>query len=55
MKASKIKYKNSMVLFEIDLWELALQKLEEVLIPGKPLDGKKTVWAISMQKKEKVW
>ena len=35
-KASTIKYKNSEVLFKIDLWEFVLQKLEEISIPNNP-------------------
>ena len=40
-KASAIEYKNSKVLFKIDLWELALQKLKEVLVPSNPPDDSK--------------
>ena len=41
IEASIIKYKNSIILFAIDLWELALQKLEEIPIPSNPPDATK--------------
>ena len=40
-KTRLIKYENCEVLFEIDLLELALQKLEEILVPSNPPDDNK--------------
>ena len=37
-ETSAIKYENSKVLFEIEQWELVLQKLEEIPIPSNPPD-----------------
>ena len=35
---STIKYENSKVLFKIDLWELVLQRFEEIPVPSNPGD-----------------
>ena len=34
-------YQNKTVMFEIDPWELALQKLDEIPVPGNPPDDSK--------------
>ena len=47
-KVSVIEYENSKILFEIDLWELVLQKLREILVPSNPHDDCKTLWEISI-------
>ena len=53
-KASAIEYKNSKVLFEIDLWELALQKLKEILVPiNQPNDSKNGTSNINMEDNKK--
>ena len=38
VKTSVIKYEADEVLFEIDLWELALQKLDKIPLPSNPPD-----------------
>ena len=40
-KTSAIEYETDEALFEFDLWELALQKLNEVLVPSNPPDESK--------------
>ena len=40
-KTSAIQYEISEVLFEIDLWELALQKLDKILVHSNPPDDNK--------------
>ena len=50
MEASTLKYENSKVLFKIDLWDFALQKLEEIPIRRNHLMIIKTVQTISIFK-----
>ena len=38
-------------MFKIDLWELALQKLEEIPVPSNPPDDSKNGMAILIWKK----
>ena len=48
IEGSVIEYKNSEVLFEVDLWEIALQKLEEILVLNNPPDDNKNgtdIWS----------
>ena len=40
-KTSTVKYENGEVLFENDLWELALQKLDKIPVPSNPPDDNK--------------
>ena len=39
-KTSAIEYNNDKVLFKIELWELALQKCDEIQVPSNPPDIK---------------
>ena len=53
-KASTIDYTSSEPLFEIDLCEIALQKLEEIPIPSNPLDDNKNgMGNINMEESKK--
>ena len=54
IKASTIEYKNSEVLYRIDLWDLSLQKLVEILIPSNPPDDNKNgVGSINTEENKK--
>ena len=53
-ETSTIEYENSKVLFKVDLWELMLQKLEEILVPSNPPDGNKNnMGNINMEENKK--
>ena len=53
-KTSTIDYENTKVLFEIDLCELALQKLEEIPVSGNvPEDNKNGKGNINMEESKK--
>ena len=56
-KISTIKYETNEALFKIDLWELALQKLDKIPVLSNPLnDNKNTMGNIYIEKPEKmVW
>ena len=41
-KTSTIKYESNEVLFEIDLWELVLNKLDGIPIPSNSPDNNKS-------------
>ena len=50
-KTSAIKYETDKVLFKIDLWELLLQKLDEIPVPSNPPeDGKNNMGNINVEK-----
>ena len=54
MYQRKYKYENSKVLFEIDLWELVLQKLQEIPVPNNPPDdNKNSMGNINMEENKK--
>ena len=54
-KASTIEYKSRKVLFEIDLRELELQKLNEIPVPSNPSDdNRKGMGNINMEEMEKM-
>ena len=40
-KTSTMEYKTDKVLFKINLWELALQKLDKIPVPSNPPDDNK--------------
>ena len=50
----QVQYENSEVLFKIDLWELVLQKLEEIPVPSNPPDDNKNgMGNINMEESKK--
>ena len=53
-KTIMIEYENSKVLFEIELWELVLQKLDEIPVPSNPPDDNKNdMGNINMEENKK--
>ena len=54
MYQNKYNYENSKVLFKIDLWELALQKLEEIPVPSNPPgDNENGLGNVNMEENKK--